>query len=73
MQEVDFAEANLSNSLFDNCDFSGTVFEHTNLEKADFRTAQNFAVNPETNNIKKAKFSKLGLIGLLYKYDIVVG
>jgi hypothetical protein len=42
------------------------------LEKADFRTAFNYSINPETNRIKKAKFSKEGLNGLLDKYDIEI-
>jgi uncharacterized protein YjbI with pentapeptide repeats len=72
LQEVDFTEADLSGSVFDNCDFAGATFENTNLEKADFRTAYNYAINPETNRVKKAKFSIQGIAGLLTKYDIIV-
>ena len=40
------------------------------LFKADFRFAEKYSINPETNNIKKAKFLWPGIIGLLDKYDI---
>jgi hypothetical protein len=40
------------------------------LEKVDFRTAVNYAFDPNSNKIKKAKFSLMGLAGLLSKYDI---
>lgn len=72
LQEVDFTEADLSISHFDNCDLSGAHFENTNLQKADFRSAFNFTIDPELNRIKKAKFSRLDLEGLLHKYDIVI-
>ena len=72
LQEVDFTEANLSTVKFDNCNLQGAIFENTNLEKTDFRTASNYSIDPELNQIKKAKFSTQGIIGLLSKYDIEV-
>ena len=72
LQETDFVEADLTHAVFDNCDLIQTVFDRTILEKADFRTSYNYSINPETNRIKKAKFSVLGLSGLLDKYDIVI-
>lgn len=72
LQEVDYTECDLTESVFDNSDLSGAKFEHTNLEKVDFRTAYNYSIDPEINRIKKAKFSSLGIAGLLYKYDIEV-
>lgn len=70
LQEADFAETDLSNSTFDNCDLQRALFLGTVLEKTDFRTSYNFSINPETNRIKKARFSKLGALGLLDKYNI---
>ncbi|MGB3948278.1 MAG: pentapeptide repeat-containing protein [Bacteroidia bacterium] len=70
LQETDFAEADLTNSVFDNCNLAHAIFERTILEKADFRSAYNYTIDPEMNRIKKAKFSVLGLSGLLDKYDI---
>jgi uncharacterized protein YjbI with pentapeptide repeats len=70
LQEVDFAQADLSQAIFENCNLAQASFDHTILEKTDFRTAYNYSIDPEINRIKKAKFSVLGLSGLLDKYDI---
>ena len=70
LKEADFAEADLTSAVFDNCDLSQAVFDHTILEKADFSTSYNYSIDPEINRIKKAKFSILGISGLLGKYDI---
>ena len=73
LHEVDFTESDLSSSLFDNCDLTKAIFQRTTLFKADFRTSYNYSINPETNRIKKAKFSIAGVAGLLDKYDIEIG
>ncbi len=70
LHEVDFTETDLHGVSFDNCDLSRATFEHTVLEKADFRTAYNYAIDPELNRIRKAKFSVNGLAGLLHRYDL---
>ncbi|TRX56203.1 pentapeptide repeat-containing protein [Fulvivirga sp. M361] len=70
LKEVDFSEANLTNARFLNCDLTGTSFDRTQLGKADFRTSYNFTLDPETNVIKGARFSREGIIGLLSKYNI---
>ena len=70
--EVDFGEADLTKASFKNCDLSGASFEYTKLEQADFRTANNYVINPEINQIKKARFSSQGLAGLLTNYDIII-
>lgn len=72
LQEVDFTDSDISSSLLDGCDLSGANFDHTNLEKADLRTAYNYSINPETNRIKKAKFSLPAVTGLLDKYGIII-
>jgi len=48
------------------------MFIHTNLEKADFRSAFNYSIDPETNRIRKARFSVPAVTGLLDKYDIEI-
>jgi len=70
LKEVDFEEADLSMAIFNKCDMTNTHFIHTNLEKADFRTATNYTMDAEINKLKKAKFSYLGIAGLLAKYNI---
>ncbi len=72
LREIDFSESNLTNVIFDNCDLAQAIFINTVLEKADFRTAYNYSFDPENNRIRKAKFSILGITGLLDKYDIVI-
>lgn len=72
LYEVDFTECDLSSASFDNCDLAGAIFKDTILEKADFRTAFNYSIDPELNRIKKAKFSRSGIAGLLDKYDIEI-
>jgi fluoroquinolone resistance protein len=68
--DVDFTEADCTNVKFDGSDLSQAIFDQTNLLKADFRTAENFIINPENNNITKAKFSKHNLLGLLTHFNI---
>jgi fluoroquinolone resistance protein len=72
LEECDFTEADLSQSVFENCNLLNAIFEQTNMEKCDYRTAVNYVVDPENNRIKKAKFSAIGLYGLLHKYDIEI-
>lgn len=70
LKEVDFSNTDLTESVFKKCDLSGTRFSNTILEKVDFRTAQNFSIDPDANKMKKAKFSALDLVGLLQKYNL---
>jgi len=72
LQQVDFTEADLTNSIFNNCEFKSAIFERTTLEKSDFRTSYNYIIDPEKNKIKKAKFSMPEVLGLLRKYNIEV-
>ena len=72
LHEVDFTETDLTNPTFDNCDLMGAIFRNSILEKADLRTAFHFSIDPEANRMKKAKFSRMGLDGLLHKYGIDV-
>ncbi len=70
LQKADFTEANLTLSKFENCDLAGAIFRNTILEKVDFKMAYNFAIDPEINRIRKAKFSLENVHGLLEKYQI---
>jgi fluoroquinolone resistance protein len=73
MLEVDFSQADLSGAEFQGSDLSGVVFDRTNLEKTDFREAQNYRLDPETNRVKGARFDLEGLPGLLGRYGIKIG
>jgi len=72
MIETDFTEADFSDVKFSNCNLNRAFFDRTTLKNADFRTSYNFTIDPDNNNIKKAKFSIYGLPGLLGKYDIKI-
>jgi fluoroquinolone resistance protein len=72
LDEVDFTECDLTSAVFDDCDLNGATFKDSILDKADFRTAYNYSIDPELNRIKKAKFSRSGIAGLLDKYDIEI-
>jgi len=72
LNEVDFTSANLSDAVFDNCNLLSATFDSTILERADFRTAYNYIINPQANNIRKASFSLSGVPGLLHEFDIEI-
>ncbi len=72
LHEADFTECDLTAAVFDNCDLTKTIFDRTILEKADFRSSFNYSIDPESNRIKKAKFSQSGIAGLLEKYDLEI-
>jgi uncharacterized protein YjbI with pentapeptide repeats len=72
LEEVEFIEADLTKASFHNCDLNRATFENTVLEGADLRTAYNFSVDPEINRMSKARFSVVGVAGLLDKYKIVI-
>ena len=70
LKEVDFEETDLSMAVFKNCDLLHASFVRTILAGTDFRTAINYSFDPEINKLKKTKFSREGIAGLLAKYDI---
>jgi uncharacterized protein YjbI with pentapeptide repeats len=72
LRNVDFSECNLSKARFLECDLSNAVFYRTNLKEADFLTAVNYAIDPEENTLRKARFSLQGVPELLIKYGIVI-
>jgi uncharacterized protein YjbI with pentapeptide repeats len=72
LREVDFTEADLTDASFPGCDLSNTVFSRTNLTRADFRTARNYALDLDDNMVKRAKFALSGVAGLLRKYELAL-
>ena len=72
LHEADFTQADFTEASFTGCDFKHAVFENTVLEKADLRSAVNYAIDPEQNRIKKAKFSIPEVTGLLDRYNIEI-
>ena len=72
LKGTDFSEADLTLSVFRKCDLTAAVFMRTTLNQVDFVEAYNFSIDPEQNQIRKAKFATDGLVGLLHKYAILV-
>jgi len=72
IKEVYFTNTDLSEANFTDTDLIGTVFHQCNLTKADFRHAENYLIDLETNLVKKAQFSLPEAINLLKFFDIVI-
>jgi uncharacterized protein YjbI with pentapeptide repeats len=72
LNNTDLTECDLSGSVFDKCDFSGAMFDRTIIENSDLRTSYNYIIDPENNRIKKARFSRQNIAGLLSKYEIQI-
>jgi len=70
MVETDLTEADFTDAQFVNCNLNRAFFNRTILKNADLRTSYNFIIDPDINNLKKARFSMQGLPGLLAKFDI---
>jgi uncharacterized protein YjbI with pentapeptide repeats len=69
-REVDFSEANLSKGTFTATDFLNSRFANTNLTQSDFRNATHYNINPNSNRLKKTKFSTTEALSLLSVFDI---
>jgi len=67
-----FLKTTLNGALFQTCDLSEAVFRDTVLTEADLTSSRNYDIDPELNNIRKARFSLYGLPGLLAKYNIYI-
>nr|WP_296383764.1 pentapeptide repeat-containing protein [Winogradskyella sp.] len=72
MHQVDFTETEVKNTVFSNCDLKDSIFDSTILENADFLTAYNFSINPSSNQMKNAVFSKDNCFGLLSSFNIKI-
>jgi uncharacterized protein YjbI with pentapeptide repeats len=72
LKGTDFGLADMKQCRFVESDLTEAIFYNTNLQEADFSTAYNYTIDPDENNIKKARFSREGLTGLLYKYNIII-
>jgi uncharacterized protein YjbI with pentapeptide repeats len=70
MHDTQFVNTELIGCSFDDCDLRDAFFDHSTLNKADFRNANNFAIDPEINRMKGAIFSRISLEGLLVKYGM---
>lgn len=72
LKECYFNSTQLLESNFQQTDLAGTLFHHCDLSKTDFRGAINYAIDPQTNNLKKAVFSSPEVLALLSFFDIKI-
>lgn len=72
ISECDFKNSFLPEANFSGSTFRDTFFHNTDLEKADFRGASGYAIDPRANKVKKAKFSLEEAVSLLRYFDIEV-
>ncbi len=72
MHSVNFTQADLTKTIFENCDLYEAIFNNTNLAGTDLTRIINFSIDPELNNIKKAKFLSQDLERLLEKHQIII-
>lgn len=72
VKSVDFSNADLNTALFDDCDLLYSKFDNSTLEKVDFTTSYNYAIDMDANRVKKSKHLAQGAMGLLHKYDLII-
>lgn len=68
--DVDFADSDLTGSDFSNTDFLESRFNHTKLDRCDFRGAQNYFISPLDNRVSGAQFSLPDVLSLLSPFKI---
>jgi uncharacterized protein YjbI with pentapeptide repeats len=71
-REVDFTGTNLTRADLGKTDFLGSRFLDTNLSYADFSKAENYAIDPRANRLKKTVFSMPEAMSLLDTFDIIL-
>lgn len=72
IQETHFTNTVLTGADFADTDLTGTLFHNCDLCKADFSTAVRYSIDPQTNKIKKAKFSLPEAVALLQGFDLII-
>lgn len=72
VRDTHFSHVNLAGANFQDCDLRGSLFHQSNLSQANFKDAVNFSINPLTNKIKKARFSREAALHLLDHFEIIL-
>lgn len=72
VRNTHFTQTNLSEAVFTGSDLQGSLFHNSDLRKANFQGAQNYSINPLTNKLLKAKFSKPEVMTLLDHLEILI-
>jgi len=71
--DVDFRDGNFADADFSGTDFSYSQFHSTNLSRANFTDAVNYAIDLRINILKGARFSRMEAVALLESLDIELG
>jgi len=72
IDNCDFYSSSLVSADFSRSTFAETIFDNTDLSKANFTDARGYSINPQTNKITKAVFSMPDVINLLNPLDIII-
>jgi fluoroquinolone resistance protein len=70
--EVSFADSNMTECDCKMTDFAGSIFSKTNLTRADFSNARNYAIDVRNNDVTKAKFSLPEALTLLETLGVII-
>ncbi|MBR9828088.1 MAG: pentapeptide repeat-containing protein [Oceanospirillales bacterium] len=70
LHEVDFREGDFTGAAMTHCDFSQSLFMHTNLRAVDFTESCHFSIDVLENQLAKARFSRHEALGLLDSLNI---
>ncbi|MCE0495458.1 pentapeptide repeat-containing protein [Vibrio salinus] len=70
LHDVDFREGDFTGSVMTLCDFTNSLFMHTNLQNADFSDSVSYAIDVLENRIKGATFSRYEALNLLESLGI---
>lgn len=70
--EADFTGCILKKVVFSDSDLTRAEFSQCNMEDADFVTARGYVINPSQNRMRRARFSRHGLAGLLADFGIEI-
>ncbi len=72
IRDTHFSHVNLSHYDFRDCDLKASLFHHCDLRGANFLGAVNFSINPLTNQLKNARFSRETAMHLLDYLEIIL-
>ena len=82
LTRFDFSDCRFGDCTFDDCrlagaDFRGvplgrTQFSRCDLEKADFREATEYIIDPTTNRLRGARFSFPDVVALLNGFGLKI-
>ena len=72
LQQCTFDDTRLAGASFYGVRLGGTRFTRCDLQKADLRTAEEYAIDLETNKLKGARFSFPDVVRLLDGTGIVI-